>query len=90
MSVKKQVQSGRLLRQRAQTPGADASLSSGIAIDDGLLVQIDLPSAFGSIVRMADTMTELSAFATHLTYSGHHLIPLVHGNYIQGYHVGST
>jgi hypothetical protein len=89
MSVKNQVQSGRLLRQRAQAPGADASLSSGTAIDNGLLVQIDLPSALGSIVRMADTMTEPSAFATHLTYSGHYLVPLVYADYIQEYHVGS-
>ena len=86
----RQIQSGRFLPESAQASGADASLPGRVAFDNGLLVQIDLPTALGSIVRMTDTVTELSTLTTYLTYSGHYLIPLCHTDYIQGYHVASA
>ena len=90
LPVMRQLQSGRFLPESAQTSGADASLPGRVAFDNGLLVQIDLPTALGSIVRMTDTVTELSTLTADLTYSGHYLIPLCHTNYIQGYHVASA
>jgi len=90
LPLMRQLRSGRFLPESAQTSGADASLPGGFAVDNGFLVQIDLPTALGSIVRMADTVTELSTPTTHFAYSGHYLIPLCRTGYIQGYHVAST
>ena len=76
--VMRQLQLGRFLPESAQASSADASLPGRVAVDNGLLVQIDLPTALRSIVRMADTVTELGTLTTYFTYSGHYPIPLCH------------
>jgi hypothetical protein len=86
----RRINSGRLFFERTQAPGADADLPRCFALSYRLLVQVGLPAALGPIVRVADAMTELSAFAAYVAFSGHYHIPLLNSDYLQTYHVGET